>query len=115
MTELSDHLQDLETEALELGLSTEQARSKAIDQLGDMNTIAEEVLRRPELRCWFYRLPRLARLVLPVAYCLLLPAVPIYASVAHGTTIGRWCAGLIMSGLLTSGMLLVLYAAIILT
>ena len=112
VSELSDHLEDLETEAMRQGRCLEEARADAIDRFGDVNVIAEHVLSRPELKCWLYRFPHLARFVLPIAYILVLPAAPIFAGVSHAPAIGRWCACLVVSGLVTSGMLLMMQIAI---
>lgn len=112
VAELSDHLEDLEIEALRRGQCREAARAEAIDRLGDATVIAEHVLERPEFKCWIYRFPHLARILLPFAYFLVLPAAPISACVAHAPTIGRWCASLLISALVTSGMMLVMQIAI---
>ena len=112
VSELSDHLEDLETEAIQQGGCREAARAEASDRLGDANIIAKHVLSRPEFKCWVYRFPHWARIILPIAYFLVLPAAPIFAGVAHAPTIGRWCACLIISGLVTSGMMLVMQIAI---
>lgn len=111
-TELSDHFDDLETEAIRNGLSRGDAKAEAINKLGDLDTIAEHVLSHPGLKSWPHRFPRLARIILPIAYCLALPAVPIYAGLAHSSSVGRWFACLIISGMITSGMLFVMQIAI---
>lgn len=115
VAELSDHLEDLEIEAMRQGRCREEARADAIERFGDVSIIADHVLSRPEFKCWLYRFPHLARIVLPIAYLLVLPAAPIYAGVAHAPTIGRWCACLIVSGLVTSGMMLMMQIAITLS
>lgn len=112
VSELSDHYDDLELEATERGLSREAAKAHAKNKLGDASVIAEQVLSQPELKCWFYRFPKLARVLLPVAYVALLPIAPIYAGVAHASVIGRWCACLVISGFVTAAMMLVMQVAI---
>jgi len=112
VSELSDHYDDLELEATRRGLSRKAAKAQAKNRLGDPSVIAEQVLNQPELKCWFYRFPRLARFFLPVFYVMLLPTAPIYAGVAHAPVIGRWCACLAISGFVTASMMLVMQIAI---
>jgi len=115
VSELSDHYDDLEADAMRDGLSREAARKRAAARMGDTTLIVEHVLCEPELKCWFYRYPRLARVAMPMAYCLLLPAAPFFAGVAHAPAIGRWLACLTLSGLVTATMFLLMQIAIVLT
>jgi len=112
ISELSDHYDDLEFEATQRGLTREAAQACAKNRMGDASVIAEQVLSQTELRCWFYRFPRLARVVLPVAYVALLPIAPIFAGVAHAQVIGRWCTCLAISGFVTATMMLMMQIAI---
>jgi hypothetical protein len=50
----------------------------------------------------------------PVAYLALLPAVPIFAGIAHAETLARWGLSLVLAGLMTASMLLVMQLAILL-
>lgn len=112
ISELSDHCEDLATEAMRQGLSREAAKVDAMDRIGDASTIAQHVLDRPELRCWNHRYPRLARILMPLACVLISPTAPIHAGVAYAPVIGRWCACLMASGVITATMLLAMQLAI---
>lgn len=113
--ELRDHFEDIEIEAAENGLSRAAAVSRAAERLGTIEVIAQQYLGRPEMRSWFYRYPRLARLALPVAYALLLPALPISAGIRHAPSMGKWFASSLLGGLVTMAMLLVMQLSIMLT
>lgn len=112
VSELSDHFDDLETEAIREGLSSERAAETARERIGDANLIAQQVLSDPELRCWFHRYPRLARILLPLVYVLLLPAAPLYAGFAHAPAIGRWFVCLMLSSLVTASLFLAMQISI---
>ena len=113
VAELSDHYQDLQSEARETGCSRESAEEQATSRMGHTDSIARLVLNEPAFKCWFYRFPRLARIILPVVYVLLLPAVPIYAGASHAPLIGRWLACLALSGLVTAAMFLLMQVMIV--
>ena len=115
ISELADHHADLEVEAIRHGLTPDTAAAQATERIGATRTIAFHVLRRPELRCWIHRYPRLARLLLPIAYVALLPIAPVYAGVANARLIARWCACLLLSGIITAAMLLALQISIALS
>lgn len=53
--ELEDHYRELEREALQSEPSPQAAAVEARRRLGSNETIAREVLNRPELRSWIYR------------------------------------------------------------
>lgn len=112
ISELSDHHQDLELEALDHGYQAEEANAQATKRIGAPTTIALHVLERPELRCWAHRYPRLARLVLPVVYVAMLPLAPVYAGIANAPAIVRWCSCLFLSALVTAVMLLFMQISI---
>ncbi len=114
-TELGDHLEDLRIEALERGLAPETAMHRAIGQLGDQQIIAERILQHTELKTWVYRYPRVARLYLPVAYALLLPATPVFIGIRNPMLVARWCAALMLSGAVTATMFLFMQLSIVLT
>ncbi|MEQ9562518.1 MAG: hypothetical protein RLN69_08365, partial [Woeseiaceae bacterium] len=71
--------------------------------------------RRSELRSWIYRYPGLARIILPVAWIVLLPATPVFVGVAHVTSILRWSACLLLSALVTAAMMLIMQLSLTLT
>ncbi|MGI9236355.1 MAG: hypothetical protein ACR2QZ_03115 [Woeseiaceae bacterium] len=112
VSELSDHYDDLEAEASREGLSTDRASERARDRMGDTNLIARQVLSEPDLRCWFHRFPKVARILLPVAYVLLLPTAPLYAGIAHAPAIGRWFVCLMLSSLVTASLFLAMQISI---
>ena len=114
-SELNDHLEDLRLEALENGLSAHEAESHAVNRLGDQRVIAERILEHTEFRTWIYRYPRIARIYLPVAYALVLPAAPIFAGMANPSIVARWGAALMLSGAVTAGMFLMMQLSIVLT
>ena len=115
MGELSDHLDDLQTEALESGQEPADARRQAIRRLGDTQQIARRILAEPSNRAWIYRYPRVARIYLPLAYALLLPAAPVFAGLANPAAVIRWSAALMLSAGVTAAMLLCMQLAIVLT
>jgi hypothetical protein len=112
IAELSDHHEDLELEALRQGCTPESATAQATEGIGTIGMIAEQVLHRPELKCWVHRFPRIARLALPIAYVTMLPLAPLYAGIAHAPALVRWCAGLLLSAVVTAAMLLVMQYSI---
>ena len=84
-------------------------------RLGDTGRIADRMLESPELRTWVYHYPRLARVCLPVAYALLLPAAPVFAGIANPGVVMRWGAALMLGAGVTAAMLLGMQLAIVLT
>ena len=110
--ELQDHAIDLRDEALERGMSEFEAREFAMRRIGDQGEIAARVAAVTDLKAWIYRYPRIARLYLPVAYALLLPAFPVFAGIAHAGLVLRWTAALMLSAGVTAGMMLILQLAI---
>ena len=113
--ELEDHLDDLRAEALAGGMGEEEAITVSLARLGSQEDIAGRMLSNVELKAWIYRYPRLARLYLPVAYALMLPAAPVFAGIANPGKIMRWGAALMMSAGVTAAMLLCMQLAIVLT
>ena len=112
ISELSDHQEDLEFEAMRRGSTPESAATQASQRMGTNRLIAAEILGRPELRSWFYRYPRLTRVLLPVAYVVMLPLAPVHAGVANASVIVRWCACMMLSAVVTAAMLLVMQISI---
>ena len=113
--ELEDHLDDLRTEALKRGLDNEEAIATSLARLGSQEDIAERMLSDVDLKAWIYRYPRLARVYLPVAYFLVLPASPVFVGIANPGKVVRWGAALMMSAGVTAAMLLCMQLAIVLT
>ena len=113
--ELNDHTRDLCNEALANGMHEDEALAFARRRIGEPREIAKRMLAVPELRSWIYRYPKIARIYLPVAYALLLPAFPVFAGIAHPGIVLRWSAALMLSAGVTAGMMLVLQLAIALT
>ena len=115
VAELDEHFIDLEAEARQSGMTATDASAFAAHQLGDPRTLVEQVSRRSELRSWIYRYPGLARVILPVAWIVLLPATPVFVGVAHATSILRWTACLLLSALVTAAMMLIMQLSLTLT
>jgi len=115
ITELHDHLEDLENEARSDGIAPIEALAYAKMRIGEHKLIARHVLAKTELKIWIYRYPRIARLYLPVAYLLLLPTAPVFAGVENASAIARWSTSLIVSAAVTAAMLLLMQIAITLT
>lgn len=112
MAELAAHCDDLETALREQGVSHHEAAREARRRLGDLDDVAAAIAARPELKCWYLRWPRTARVVYPVACVAALPLVPVFAGVNHASAIARWGACLVLSGGFTAGLLLLLTLSI---
>ncbi|MEE8543155.1 MAG: hypothetical protein V3S94_04795 [Gammaproteobacteria bacterium] len=104
--ELNDHYADLEQEERATGRDPAVAAVEALRRLGRQDTIAAEVLAKPELRSWSYRWPWIVRLLRPVLLLLLLPAVPVLACAGRGPAIARWSVSIGLGAVLTGGLLL---------
>ena len=115
VSELGDHFEDVESEAAEHGAARETAIAQAAERIGAMEYIAQQYVSRPEMKSWPYRHPRLARVLLPMAYVLLLPAMPIYTGIKYAPFIGKWCASFVLGGLVTVALLLLMQMSIVLT
>jgi len=57
IAELRDHHTDLFAEAFARGCSVENAEREASMRLGDHDSLAAQILARPELRSWAHRWP----------------------------------------------------------
>lgn len=108
IAELDEHYTDLETEGLSRGMTPADAADFAALQLGHPETLISQVSQRPELRSWMFRYPRIARVLLPVAWLVLQPVRPVFAGVEHFSSIVRWSACLLLSALVTATMMLVM-------
>ena len=112
--ELADHQADLVAEAEASGMSQDAAVAYATDRIGNMDLIAERMLSNVEFKTWVYRYPRIARVYLPLAYVLALPAAPVIAGIAHAETVARWGAALMLGAGVTAAMMLAMQLAILL-
>ena len=119
LRELGDHIEDLEHEAAALGMSVADARELALERIGDQQALAACISEQTELKTWIYRHPRLARVCLPLAYALVLPAIPVMTGVNKASdkasVIARWGACLVLGALATYVMLYMMQLALTLT
>ncbi len=114
VNELRDHYDDLVDAAVDAGANSKAARSQAASRLGEMDDFVAEMAARRELKTWSFRHPRLAVVVYPLACLAVLPAVPVFAGIAHRAALLRWGTSLLGAGLVTALMLLVMQLSIIL-
>jgi len=115
VVELSDHFDDLVDDALEQGIDVHTAEAKALRDLGEFPDLVMAVRERPELRSWAYRFPHVALVIYPLTCLALLPALPIFAGVAHAPQLARWAMSILLSGLVTAAIFLILQLSIVLT
>lgn len=113
VNELRDHYDDLVDAAVDTGASSRKARRRAFEQLGDLDEFVTQMASRRELKTWTFRYPQLAVVVFPLACLAVLPAVPVFAGIAHRATLIRWGASLLGAGLVTAFMMLVMQLSII--
>ena len=113
VAELDDHYADLEHEERATGREPAAAAVEALRRLGRQDTIAAEVLAKPELRSWPYRWPWIVRLLRPVLLLLMLPAVPVLACAGRGPAIARWSVSISLGVVLTGGLLLAMAESIL--
>jgi len=69
--ELKAHFEDLVFQCSKEGISKEEAQSRALQSLGDVDVIATEVLAKPELRTYTWRHPIITFILGPVAVSLI--------------------------------------------
>lgn len=112
--ELRDHYDDLVDAAVDEGANSKEARRTASQQLGAMEDFVAAMNSRIELKSWAFRHPRAAIVFYPVACLALLPAYPVFAGIAHASTLARWGASLLLAGLATATMLLAMQLSILL-
>ena len=112
IVELQDHFLDLKEDLTTKGFTPADAAAEASRQLGPLDAIAGLVTARPELRRWFYRYPRLGRVLLPIAYALLLPGTSLIAGASYAPVIVRWSAIVSLSAVITAGMFLAIQLSI---
>jgi hypothetical protein len=109
LLELQDHCADLESAAIEAGLSAGEARIEALASLGTEADLAACVLARTELRIWSRRWPRAAWATRAAVMLFALPLLPVYYCVDRGPVIARWSASASLALLLTGGFLLTMH------
>lgn len=114
VNELRDHYDDLVDAAVDDGANSKNARRRAAAELGAMEDFVAEMASRRELKTWAYRYPQLAVVVYPLACLAVLPAIPVFAGIAHRATLMRWGISLLGAGLVTALMLLLMQLSIIL-
>ncbi len=114
VNELRDHYDDLVDAAVDEGANSKAARQRAAAELGSMDDFVAQMSACRELKTWAFRYPHLAVVVYPLACLAVLPAIPVFAGIAHRTTLMRWGISLLGAGLVTALMLLVMQLSIIL-
>ena len=114
VNELRDHYDDLVDSAVDAGASSKAARRQAARELGSMDAFVREMAARRELKTWSFRYPQLAVVVYPLAFLAVLPAMPVFAGIAHRTALARWGASLLAAGLVTALMMLMMQVSILL-
>jgi hypothetical protein len=112
VAELKEHYEDLRHEAERSGVSPGEAAGFAVERLGSVSDIAAAVGQRTELRAWPYRYPQLARLALPMAFAILLPVAPLFASLNHAESVLRWTCCAMLSAVFTAVLLLCMQLSI---
>lgn len=115
ISELRDHFEDIACEVAENGATPKSASQQASERIGDVELIAQQYLSRPELKSWIYRHPQMARIVLPLAYVMALPSIPIHAGLEMASFIGKWCACFLLSAFVTAALLLLMHVSIAIT
>ena len=110
--ELSDHFEDIETDALRSGYRADEARALARRVIGTDARILAAVAARPELRHWTCRWPRSAAALSTIFYYAVLPAAPFVYCAHRGGAIARWTASVSLAALVTGAMLFSMQLAI---
>jgi hypothetical protein len=108
VAELDEHYSDLESEGMSGGMTMADAEEFATRQLGRPEALVAQVSQKAELRSWMFRYPRMARVLLPVAWIILQPVRPVFAGIEHFSSIVRWSTCLLLSALVTATMMLVM-------
>lgn len=112
VSELHDHFEDIENEACARGDSDNEAAVQAIERIGAIESIVNSYSGKPELKCWMYRYPRMARVILPVAYVVASPVALVNSGARYAPFVARWCACLLLGALVTATMLLLMQMTI---
>lgn len=114
VNELRDHYHDLLDEAVDAGMSRNDAAARACEKLGEMDVLLAEMQSHTELKSWAFRHPRIALVLYPLGCLAMLPALPLVAGARHAPDVARWGTSLLLAGLFTATMLLVLQLSIVL-
>jgi hypothetical protein len=93
--ELQDHLADLQADAVSDGMSLASSNREALERLGSLDQIADEMLSRPEMKSWAYRHPVLDHGIRSFGEVMELPALPILAVVNNSALLLRWFSALL--------------------
>jgi periplasmic protein TonB len=111
-SELRDHYADLELEALAAQRTPTEAAAEAQLRIGDEAAIAEEFIKRPELRAWLYRYALILRclgfvVALIAAVVALIAAVvaPIQALVNRSGVLFRYATAVAAAFVVTAVLL----------
>ena len=113
VNELRDHYDDLVDAAVDDGDSN-LMRDSCRKRAREYDEFVVQMAARRELKTWAFRYPRVAIFVYPLACLAVLPALPVFAGVAHAGTLARWSASLIVAGLVTASLLLTMQLSILL-
>lgn len=114
IAELGEHYADLESAALDAGLSAEEAARSASSALGNERAIVAAILARPELLTFSTRWPRVAHYLNSAATISTLPGLPLMFCIEHRPELARWGAALSVAATLMGGVLAVLNWLIVL-
>ena len=107
-TELRDHYEDLEDEALRAAKTPLAASAEARLRLGEEHVIAREFARRPELKLWVYRSRLLFVCLRAVSWGLLALRALTAALVARRAAFARFGVAAASAAVMTMALLLVL-------
>ena len=105
ITELADHLCDLEAAARAAGRSDGEAARIARTALGDERAIAAAILSRRELKAWSVRYPRMAHCLQSAVTIGTLPGVPLMFCIEHRPELARWVAAVSVATVLVGSVL----------
>lgn len=108
ITELNDHIADIEQAALDRGVPAAEAAAEALELIGGDSAILAAVRAHPELLTWEQRWPAVARYAHAAVYWAERPLVPVAYCAARGESIARWGASTGLASLLTAALLLTL-------
>ncbi len=112
--ELQNHYDDIVDAAIEQGKDPRLAQQEASESLGSFDYIINDMDSRRELKTWVFRYPGLAAVVYPLACLALLPAMPVFAGVAHREALARWGTSLLAAGFVTAALMLTMQLSILL-
>ena len=114
IAELGEHYADLQSAALDAGLSAEEAARSASSALGNEGAIVAAILARPELLTFSTRWPRVAHYLNSAATIGTLPGLPLMFCIEHRPELARWGAALGVAATLMGSVLAVLNWLIVL-